>query len=511
LDEAKREAYVVLVEGESDSHTLWHHGIPALGIPGVATWRTEWAQHIDGLKVYIWQEPDEGGAEFIERIGVTVPGASVLTSPTGRKDISECHMLGDDIPALVATLVAGATPYETIRATARNEAAIETKKQAGALLACTDILSKFSELCKRMGLVGEERNAKLLYLAVTSRLLERPVSIVVKGPSAAGKSYVVETVLRTFPDSAFYALSSMSERALVYDDEPLQHRMLVIYEAAGFAGDFRTYVMRSLLSEGHLVYVTVEKTVDGLKSRRIEREGPTGLITTTTWASLHRESETRMFSLTVQDDREQTRDIMLALAERANDTQSIGPDFAPWYAFQTWLELAGEREVVIPYARELANGSDPAAVRLRRDFGAVLSLIKVHAILHQEHRQRQDGQIKASLADYRAVYDLVGDLVSEGAQMSVSPTSRETVEAVRDLYNGLDPVTLRELGDKLELDVSTISRRVRVVKRLGYIINLETKKGQRHKLIPGDPLPAEKPVLPSPDDLEGGGGMLYPL
>ena len=30
---------VVLVEGESDSHTLWHHGIPALGLPGAGNWR----------------------------------------------------------------------------------------------------------------------------------------------------------------------------------------------------------------------------------------------------------------------------------------------------------------------------------------------------------------------------------------------------------------------------------------------------------------------------------------
>ena len=33
---AKRAGYVVLVEGESDCHTLWFHGIPALGIPGAA-------------------------------------------------------------------------------------------------------------------------------------------------------------------------------------------------------------------------------------------------------------------------------------------------------------------------------------------------------------------------------------------------------------------------------------------------------------------------------------------
>src|SRR5215208_4907042 len=37
--EAHRVGYVVLVEGESDCHTLWFHEILALGIPGVNNWR----------------------------------------------------------------------------------------------------------------------------------------------------------------------------------------------------------------------------------------------------------------------------------------------------------------------------------------------------------------------------------------------------------------------------------------------------------------------------------------
>ena len=74
----------------------------------------------------------------------------------------------------------------------------------------------------------------------------------------------------------------MSDRALAYSNEPLQHRHIVIYEAAGMASDFATYLIRSLLSEGCIRYDTVEKTKDGLTARPIEREGPTGLIVTTT-------------------------------------------------------------------------------------------------------------------------------------------------------------------------------------------------------------------------------------
>jgi hypothetical protein len=104
------------------------------------------------------------------------------------------------------------------------------------------------------GLVGEERAIKLIYLAVTSRLCPRIVSVAVKGTSSGGKSYLVERVLSLFPDDATYTLSAMSERALAYSEEPLSHRMLVLFEAAGLAGSFGTYLMRSLLSEGRIRY-----------------------------------------------------------------------------------------------------------------------------------------------------------------------------------------------------------------------------------------------------------------
>ena len=86
------------------------------------------------------------------------------------------------------------------------------------------------------------------------------------------------------------------------------------------SGDFATYLIRSLLSEGRLRYETVEKTEDGLAPKLIEREGPTGLIVTTTSLRLHPENETRMLSLTVTDTREQTAAVFKALAnERSGE------------------------------------------------------------------------------------------------------------------------------------------------------------------------------------------------
>src|SRR5262249_40934958 len=140
----------------------------------------------------------------------------------------------------------------------------------GPLARCPNILSEVVKTLRACGLVGEERAVKLIYLALTSRLLARIVSVAVKGPSSGGKSFLVETILKLFPPEASYVLTAMSERALAYGQEPLAHKIIVLYEAAGLSGDFATYLVRSLLSEGRISYETVEKTKDGLSCRRIE-------------------------------------------------------------------------------------------------------------------------------------------------------------------------------------------------------------------------------------------------
>lgn len=510
MADARGAGYILLVEGESDTRTLWHYGIPALGIPGAATWKADWAQYLDGLAVYVWKEPDMGGETFVTKVGATLPDVRILEAPAGRKDVSECHVLGDDVPALLRRLMAKAKPYKELCATHLAKEAKDARESAGDLMTCPNILERLVGLTRQLGLVGEERAVKLLYLALTSRLLDTPVSVAVKGPSAGGKSFIVETVLRAFPESAYLSFTGMSERAIIYDERPVDHRFIVLYEASGLGVDrpgepsVLAYCVHSLLSEGCIRYVTVEKTLEGMVPRRIERQGPTGLITTTTWASLHPENETRMLSVTIRDDAAQTRGVFTALAERANGHNSGSPDLRQWRALQRWLELAGEREVTIPYAMALAEKAKPAAVRLRRDFGKLLTLIKAHALLHQASRGRDDqGRIVATLEDYAAVYNLVADLMAEGVGATVSPTVRETVEAVRVLYaEKKEPVTLAELAKRLGLDRSTANRRVLVARELGHVVNLEERWGKPSRLAPGDPLPEETPILPAPEALE---------
>jgi hypothetical protein len=415
------------------------------------------------------------------------------------KDANALHLADPNrFPERWQEALDSAIPWARYRRLADEQRREEAWAQCADLAQRPDLLAELREKLQRLGLVGEERTAQLVFLAVVSRLLERPVSVVVKGPSSAGKSFLVDRVLSFFPGSAYHAISAMSERILAYSNEPIQHRMLVIYEAAGMGGDLATYLMRSLLSEGRIRYETVVKTSEGMVPRLIEREGPTGLIVTTTAVKLHPENETRMLSLTVSDSRDQTRSILRALAE---ENPTI-PDLSAWHALQAWLEM-GDTRVTIPYADVLANEVAPVATRLRRDFGTVLALIRSHALLHQATREQDfDGRVIATLADYAAVRALIADVIAEGVQTTVPAEIRVTVEQTIRIAGETASVSVREVARALEIDPATASRRVRVALDLGFLRNTETARGKPFRLVKGDPMPDDLAILPTPERLE---------
>lgn len=366
-----------------------------------------------------------------------------------------------------------------------------------------NILEQFAADLRRTGVAGEVRVAKLLYLAMTSRLLDRPVSIIVKGPSSAGKSFLVERVLKFFPPEAYHTLTAMSEHALVYTKESFEHRMLILYEAAGLDNNFAAYLVRSLLSEGQLRYETVEKTSHGLRVRVIEKRGPTGLLATTTVTSVDPELETRLLSVLITDTQDQTRHVLRAIASEKREPV----DLELWRTLQQRL-LDGEHRVTIPFAVALADLIDPAAVRLRRDFGSLLALIRTHALLQRDTRQTDDqAQIIATLDDYGVVRDLVADLVAEGVETEVSAVVRETVDAVRGLLadrageSHNEGVSQTELMKVLRLGRTAVSRRVALALDLGYLHDLESRKGRPARLVLGDPLPEDRDILPSAEAL----------
>ena len=171
------------------------------------------------------------------------------------------------------------------------------KKKMDLTKQCS-VLSRLESELRRQGFAGSTDIPKLVFLCLYTRWLEKPVSLVIKGPSGSGKSHALNAALQFVPEEAFEEVSGMSEKALLYQEGlDLKHRYLVIGEAAGLAnGDGRTF-LRQLLSEHKVRYLTVQKISGGqIKGQDLSPiEGPLGLILTTTANALHPEDEVGCF------------------------------------------------------------------------------------------------------------------------------------------------------------------------------------------------------------------------
>lgn len=520
-----------ITEGARKGDAAVTHGVACISLSGVDGWQgtnpqggktalADWKDiALNGRRVYLAFDSDAATkpavASALERLGRYLDH---------RADVRFCYLpdgqngaktgLDDYLVAggSMDALIEGSTPalVTPVQGELGDDSPSDPSADASHLhtppswVSDQDILSRLvCDMGVWCGFTGEQRNARLTYLAITSQILDDPVSIAVKGLSSSGKSYTVGVVLKFFPETAYIAMTAMSERALIYMEDDFAHRTLVLYEAVALReerekqdSNLTAYIVRSLLSEGEIRYPVATKGADGkMVTQTIVKKGPTNFIVTTTATSLHGENETRMISLPTDDSASQTTSIMKATAAKSQHDPQPEADFSEWHAYARWI-AAGNKNVVIPYAIWLAEQIPPVAVRLRRDFRALLRLIETHAIMHQLSRETdQLGRIVATEADYLAVRGLTADLISDAVSSTVPPATRETVEAIAKL-DGDDGVKVHDLEVHFGLERSTVQYRVTAAREKGYLVNVEEKRGRAARYRPGNPMPSDLIILP---------------
>jgi Toprim domain len=510
---------IYICEGEKDVHALEQAGVVATCNPmGAGKWRQQYGKPLRGADVVIVEDRDEEGRKHADAVAASleeIANSVRRVEPAVGKDVSDHFAAGRSVQDLVPgperpEYRNGSREPASLSGKPFQPADPESPGIAPELALEPDILKRLREDLPRAGLAGEQQLAQLVYLALTSRLLpwakptERPVSVIPKGSTSTGKSHATKTTLRFFPPNAYIDLGSMSRRYLFYTEDELAHRFVYVPEWGSIADDDELVaILRTLLSEGQIVHGTVEG--DGKRTaRRIEKQGPTGLLMTTTVAAVDPEMETRCLSVMTDDSTAQTVNVFKTLAALEDELDSP-VDFAAWHRLQDWLAAHGETRVIVPYIGALAELMPATATRLRRDFVTLVCLVRAHAILHRATRTEDEhGRLVATIAqDYKPVRALVAALIAEGVGAGVSTAMRETVDAVAALIaDGVPHVSPAKLIGQLDVGQSATYDRIRRALQRGYLVDEATKDDRHKKLVIGTPLPGASEFLPTPEQLE---------
>ncbi len=263
----------------------------------------------------------------------------------------------------------------------------DEQAEAEALLSDPRLVEHIVSDLSRLGLVGEETNKLVLYLAMTSRKLAQPLGVVVQSSSAAGKSSLMDAVLELCPTEEMQKYSAMTGQALFYmAGADLRHKVLAVVEEAG--AERASYALKLLQSEGELSIASTgkdEKT-GKLVTHEYKVEGPVALMLTTTSVDMDEELLNRCLVLTVDEGRAQTRAIHDAQRRRHTLEGVIGAKKHEGLVrlHQNAQRLLRPLHVVNPYADKLTFRDDKT--RLRRDHAKYLALIDAIALVHQHQR-----------------------------------------------------------------------------------------------------------------------------
>ncbi len=286
------------------------------------------------------------------------------------------------------------------------------------------------------GVVGEEMNKLVGYLAALSRKLAQPLAIVVQSTSAAGKTALMEAVLAFVPPEERIKYSALTGQALYYLSETdLRHKVLAIVEEEG--AEKASYALKLLQSEGELTIAATGKdpATGRMTTQEYRVEGPVMIFLTTTAVDIDEELLNRCLVLTVDEGREQTAAIHRLQRERETLAGLLRSESraAVLTLHRNAQRLLRPLRVVNPYAEQLTFLDD--RTRTRRDHMKYLALIRTIALLHQHQRPvrtiEQDGRpveyIEATLDDIAAANRLAHQVLGRCLD-EMPPQTRRLLE-----------------------------------------------------------------------------------
>lgn len=136
-------------------------------------------------------------------------------------------------------------------------------KRATAFLKNKNLLPELIKNLNTTGILGEDENAVILFLALASYKFNNPFSVLCLAKSGIGKSYILQKLSECMPPNTYSFHTRISANALYYfDSNEIQNKALLIEDL-----EWTTQMLQplaTLQSQGRLVNTRATKDKDGM-------------------------------------------------------------------------------------------------------------------------------------------------------------------------------------------------------------------------------------------------------
>jgi hypothetical protein len=115
----------------------------------------------------------------------------------------------------------------------------------------------------QLGIIGEDENALILFLAMASHKYENPFSVLCLAKSGIGKSYLLQKLSSCMPSQSYSFHTQISENALYYFDSSQLDQKALFIEDLEWTHQMLT-PLATLQTQGKLTKTRATKNKDGL-------------------------------------------------------------------------------------------------------------------------------------------------------------------------------------------------------------------------------------------------------
>ena len=309
------------------------------------------------------------------------------------------------------------------------------------LLHDPNLIQRIISDVRKCGLVGEDTNALVAYLAATSRKTDDPLAVIIQSSSSAGKSSVMNAILALMPEEEQVIYTAMTGQSLFYMGEnQLKHKILAIAEEEG--AEQAGYALKILQSEKKLKIASTGKDpkTGRLVTQEYNVEGPCVIFMTTTSVEIDEELQNRCLVLTVNEDREQTKRIhqlqrksrtLEGMLQKEDESSTLN-------VHANAQRLLKSLMIVNPYAHQLTFLDN--RLRARRDNIKYLNLINSIALIHQfqrkvktvEHKGDNLPYIEVEISDIEIANKLAATILGTSLD-DLAPQTRKLLGLIRTM------------------------------------------------------------------------------
>ncbi len=374
-----------------------------------------------------------------------------------------------------------------------------------------EILADF----ETVGYTGEAMNKLLCYIAAVSRKMDEPLSVMIQSRSAAGKSFLQDTVLSLIPGDEVIKYTRLTDQALFYkESDSLKHKILAIEELDGTSGAI--YSIRSIQSSKKITiaYTGKDAVTGKLKTEENTVEGPLMVFITTTAVEIDGETASRFVFISIDESTEMTERIFTAQRQRHTMEGMLNrlKSHTVTKKHRCANRLLKPVKVVNPYAELLTFTSK--SLRARRDHTKYLNLIAAVAYLFQyqrkhrtiEHEEKTIAYINVTLTDIERANTIANEVLGRSLD-ELSPSSRALLHLIRKMVlahceqNKLTPeqyqFTRRDIRHFSGWSDFQVKTHIRQLEDLEYIYPACGKKGKTYvyELLATGPMDEDQSFL----------------